>query len=198
MNRSRSGPSLSIRTSGTCLWRGRTGRGVEMTTATLARSDQQRGSFRALALILVFGIGMTIGLVLPLNRSHAEVATPPATTAQVHPVAVPAAPAPSVTVVKTGLDSVAAYTAAMRDYAAATAAHDYAMAARFRQRIDDLATPSVVADVYGRYQSLQASISTAGAQHEIRLQRAFQAQLTELCAAPGFLAQFAGCQPAAR
>jgi len=41
-----------------------------MTTATLQRTDQQRG-LRALALLLVFGIGMTLGLVLPLNRSRA-------------------------------------------------------------------------------------------------------------------------------
>jgi hypothetical protein len=168
-----------------------------MTTATLQRTDQQRG-LRALALLLVFGIGMTLGLVLPLNRSRAEVATSPAAAAQPAQVAVPAAPAPSIAAVATRVDSVATYSAAMKNYAAAVAAHDYPMAARFRQQINAVTTPAVVADVYARYQDLLASISTAGAQHEIRLQRAFQAQLTELCASPGFLASFEGCQVAAR
>jgi hypothetical protein len=188
------GPSLLNRTSAWCIWRGKNRKGVDMTTATLQRTDQQRG-LRALALLLVFGIGMTLGLVLPLNRSQAQVATPPASAAQ---VAVPAAPAPSIAVAATGLDSVAAYTAATRNYAAAVAAHDYPSAAGFRQRIEAMTTPAVVADVYSRYQDLRASISTAGLQHEIRLQHAFQAQLTELCAGPGFLASFPGCQTAAK
>ena len=169
-----------------------------MTTATLGRTAQQRGPFQALVLILVFGIGMTLGLILPLNRSRAEVATAPVTAAQPRLAAVPAAPSSSTAIVTPAVDSVAAYTAAMKNYAAASAAHDYKMAAWFRQRIDAVTTPAVVADVYTRYQDLQASISTAGSQHDVRMRRAFQAQLTELCAAPGFLASFPGCQPAAR
>lgn len=168
-----------------------------MTTATLSRSDQQRGPFRALALVLVFGIGMILGLVLPLNRSRAEVATPPVSAAQPVPIAVPAAPAASTAVGAAGLDSVAAYTTATKNYAAAVAAHDYPAIAGFRHRIETMATPALVADVYSRYQDLQASISTAGAQHDARLQHAFRSQLTELCAGPGFLASFPGCQSAA-
>src|SRR5262249_35819688 len=97
-----------------------------------------------------------------------------------------------------GLDSIAAYTAAMRNLAAATARHDPVMAARFRHEVESMTTPTVVAAVYTRYQDLLASVSTARAQHEARLAQAFQAQLTELCAAPGFLASFPGCQAAAR
>jgi hypothetical protein len=85
----------------------------------------------------------------------------------------------------------------MRNYAAAVARHDPPMAARFRQQINALTTPAVVADVYARYQNLLASIATANAQHDFRLRLAFRAQLTALCAAPGFLASFPGCSPIA-
>jgi len=166
-----------------------------MTTATLPRTAQGRGPARALGLVLIFGIGLTLGLVLPLNRSNAVATTTPV-TAPAAKVIAPAAPMPSISAAK--VDGVATYTTATKNYAAAVAHHDFAMAARFRQQIDAMTTPAVVADVYARYQDLQSSIATAGAQHEARLQHAFKAQLTELCAAPGFLAAFPGCQPAAR
>jgi hypothetical protein len=165
-----------------------------MTTATLPRTDQARGPVRAFGLVLVFGIGMTLGLVLPLNRSNAVATTTPVTVAPPAKVVAPAEPMPSLSAAK--VDGVATYTTATKNYAAAVAQHDFAMAARFRQQIDAVTTPAVVADVYARYQDLQASIATAGAQHEARLQHAFRAQLSELCAAPGFLAAFPGCQPA--
>src|SRR5262249_39769379 len=130
--------------------------------------------------------------------SRAEVVTGPAAVVQPQTAAVPVAPATTTRVIAPTLDSVATYTAAMKNYAAASAAHDYKMAAWFRQRINAVTTPAVVADVYARYQALQASISTAQAQHEPRLAHAFQAQLVELCAAPGFLASFEGCKPAAQ
>jgi hypothetical protein len=169
-----------------------------MTTTTLRQGVQLRGPFQALALVLVFGIGMTLGLVLPLDRSQAQVTTPPVAAAQPRPAAPPAPAGSARVAVPTAVDSVAAYRSAIRNFAAANAAHDYAMAARFRRDVQSLTTPSLVADVYARYQDLLGSISTASAQHELRLLHAFRAQLAEVCAAPGFLASFPGCQSTAR
>jgi hypothetical protein len=143
----------------------------------------------------VFGLGVTLGLVLPLDRFRADVASPHDPDRQPRPLA---APAPSAAVVVSGQDSVAAYVAAIKNFRAAAAAHDEMLAARFRRQIDAITTPAFAADVFARDQELRANISTAASQHDARLRYAFEAQLNVLCSPPGFLAQLPGCRPAAR
>jgi hypothetical protein len=167
-----------------------------MTTATLSRGDQGRGPVRALALVCVFGIGLMVGLAVPVDRSRAEVAGRPASVAQPRPTAAPAPTESSDRAAATADESVIVYVAAIQNFRAAVAAHDPAMVALFRDEITALTTPTTVAAVSDRYLRLIASVSTAARQHDPRQLAAFRAQLSRLCAPPGFLASFPGCRSA--